>query len=77
MNLGKEVRFLFGGGGGGVIVVSKVLTLPPIFVKKRTSVNFISERKCCGIDQMFLKDVTKCQLVLRVSCPNWERLIRT
>ena len=29
-----------------------------IFVKKRTSVNFSSERKCCGVDQMFLKDVT-------------------
>ena len=28
------------------------------FVKKRTSVNFNSERKCCGVDQMFLKDVT-------------------
>ena len=29
-----------------------------IFVKKRTSVNFNFERKCCGIDQMFSKDVT-------------------
>ena len=29
-----------------------------IFVKKRTSVNFNFERKYCGVDQMFLKDVT-------------------
>ena len=29
-----------------------------IFVKKHTSVNFNSERKCCGVDQTFLKDVT-------------------
>ena len=28
-----------------------------IFVKEHTSVNVNSERKCCGIDQMFLKDV--------------------
>ena len=30
-----------------------------IFVKEHTSVNFNSERKCCGVlDQMFLKDLT-------------------
>ena len=34
------------------------------FVKERTSVNFNSERKCCGVDQMFLKDVANAQLVL-------------
>ena len=28
-----------------------------VFVKERTYVNFNSERKCCGVDQMFLKDV--------------------
>ena len=28
-----------------------------IFVKERPSVKFSSERKCCGVDQMFLKDV--------------------
>ena len=30
-----------------------------IFGKERTSVNFISERKCCdALDQIFLKDLT-------------------
>ena len=29
-----------------------------IFVKKHTSVNFNSERKCCGVDQTSLRDVT-------------------
>ena len=29
-----------------------------IFVKKRTSVNFNFEKRCCGVDQMFSKDVT-------------------
>ena len=28
-----------------------------IFVKERTSVNFKSERKCCGIDQMFVANM--------------------
>ena len=46
------------------------------FVKERTSVNFNSERKCCGVDQMFLKDVANAQPVLRVSCPNWETFVR-
>ena len=36
----------------------------------------ISERKCCGVDQMFLKVWLTWQLVLRVSCPNWERFVR-
>ena len=40
------------------------------------AVNFNSERKCCGVDQMFLKNVANAQLVLRVSCPNWERFVR-
>ena len=42
-----------------------------IFVKKRTSVNFNFERKRCGVDQMFSRDVAN-----RLSCPNWERFVR-
>ena len=45
-----------------------------IFVKKRISVNFNSERKGCGVDQMFLKDVTNVPTRSQSILSHWGKI---